>query len=77
MYIINKEKTMKRMYIKVVGNNICRLVCANDISKMYYYKQKETPKLPKYYSRPPSEKDSSETDLTQEDFSMDDHSLQH
>lgn len=39
---------MKKIYIKVVGKNMSRLVCANDISKMYYFKMRPIPRPPKY-----------------------------
>ena len=39
---------MKKMYITIIRKNTSHIICANDISKIYYFKSRPVPKLPKY-----------------------------
>ena len=52
---------MKKMYIKVMRNKKERLVCTSDISKMYYFKSRPIPAVPKYSDDLESDKESNET----------------
>lgn len=39
---------MKKEGIVVVSGRSTRLLCTHDLKKMFYFKKKKTPKLPKY-----------------------------
>ncbi len=39
---------MKKIFIPVVNRSILRKICTEDLSKMYYYHKKRSPRLPHY-----------------------------
>lgn len=41
---------MKKICVKIGIRNIVRRISAEDISKLYYFKKRNTPRLPKFAS---------------------------
>lgn len=49
MYIqINSIKAMKKMFILVHSKHSAHKICTEDLSKMYYFHKKSSPRLPLY-----------------------------